>query len=234
MSSQKIKETLDRLAISYNEAGSLTYVLSSNMLSVGIDIDRLGVMTVYNQPKSNAEYIQATSRVGRRNPGIVLVLFNNMRSRDKSHFEQFKYYHRIFYSYVEATSVTPFSMRAIEKALHCVFIALVRHAIPELSENESARNFKTDLPKVKEIIDYLLRRVKNIIPEHKNFAEKVLSNFAKQWEKFIEEHRNVYYKDYNGEPSILISAEENIDSELPKTLNSLRNVEPEINVFIRR
>lgn len=112
------------------------------MLSVGIDIDRLGVMTVHNQPKSNTEYIQATSRVGRRNPGIVLAIYNNLRSRDKSYYEQFCYYHKSFYRYVEATSVTPFSVRTIEKALHCVFIALVKLTIPRMAANDSTHDWE--------------------------------------------------------------------------------------------
>ena len=234
-SSKEIKDTLEQLTIPYTDSGCFSYVLASNMLSVGIDIDRLGVMTVYNQPKSNAEYIQATSRVGRRNPGLVLTMYNNMRSRDKSHYEQFGYYHKSFYRYVEATSVTPFSKRAIEKALHCVFVALVRANISGLSANDSARYFKKDNPSVIEIKDYIVRRIREIMPESVRFALVTLDEFSQDWQDAAEENENtLYYKSYTGYPSLLSSAEENSELGLPKILNSLRNVDPTVNVYFNR
>lgn len=234
-SSKEIKDTLDQLSLRYSEPGCYSYVLASNMLSVGIDIDRLGVMTVYNQPKSNAEYIQATSRVGRRNPGIVLAMYNNIRSRDKSHYEQFGYYHKSFYRYVEATSVTPFSLRAIEKALHCIFVSLIRLTIPSLSQNESARYFQADLDDVVNIGDYIVKRVGEIMPKNIDFAAESLRNFARDWEDVALENRNTLcYKSYSGLPSLLSSAEEESELGLPKILNSLRNVDPTVNIYFRR
>lgn len=232
--SKEIKETLDNLALCYDEHGSYSYVLASNMLSVGIDIDRLGVMTVYNQPKSNAEYIQATSRVGRRNPGIVLAMYNNMRSRDKSHYEQFGYYHRSFYRYVEATSVTPFSLRAIEKALHCVFVAMVRLTIPGLTQNASARHFSSDDGRVKHIFNYIVGRVEEIMPRHAEFASDALHDFIEYWDEVATAFNNTLcYKSINN-PSLLFSAEEETESDTPKILNSLRNVEQSSNVYFKR
>lgn len=233
--SREIKDTLELLTLKYNEPGSYSYVLASNMLSVGIDIDRLGVMTVYNQPKSNAEYIQATSRVGRRYPGIVLTMYNNMRSRDKSHYEQFGYYHKSFYRYVEATSVTPFSLRAMEKALHCVFVALVRLTIPSLSGNETARYFSSNVMAVQEIRDYIIGRVEEIMPKNADEAIEMLNSFMQDWEEVARENRNTLcYRGYNGLPSFLVSAEEDSGLGIPKILNSLRNVDYSVNIYFRR
>ena len=105
------------------------------MISVGMDIPRLGLMIVNAQPKTLSEYIQATGRVGRgQTPGLVVTAYNAMRTRDRSHYETFETWHRCLYRDVEATSVTPFSSRAQDKALHAVLVALVRHMVPGMKQ----------------------------------------------------------------------------------------------------
>lgn len=130
-SQQEIRDMLDRLEIPAGSDGALDVVLATNMLSVGVDIRRLGLMVVNGQPKTMAEYIQATSRVGRgRVPGLVVALLNNAKPRDRSHYETFAGWHTTLYRDVEATSVTPFASRARDRALHAVLVAVVRHALP--------------------------------------------------------------------------------------------------------
>ncbi len=133
-------------------------VLASNMISVGVDVPRLGLMVVNGQPKSTAEYIQASSRVGRGLPGLVVTLYNFGRPRDLSHFEHFSSYHAALYRSVEATSVTPWAARARDKALHAVFIALVRNLVTGLLGDRDAANFDPNHPIVKEVAQFLLRR----------------------------------------------------------------------------
>ena len=112
------------------------------MISVGLDITRLGLMLVSGQPKTTAEYIQATSRVGRdaARPGLVVTLLNVHKPRDRSHYERFSAWHDSFYRGVEATSVTPFSPRAMDRGLPAVAVALARLGIPELTPMPAARN----------------------------------------------------------------------------------------------
>lgn len=135
-------------------------VLASNMISVGVDIPRLGLMVVNGQPKSTAEYIEATSRVGRRSPGLVVTVYNSGRPRDESHFEHFRTYHDALYRAVEATSVTPWAPRARDKALHAVVAALVRHLVRGLGDDEGAVEFDAEHPVVESILKGIAARAK--------------------------------------------------------------------------
>ncbi|GAA1424352.1 helicase-related protein [Agrococcus citreus] len=127
--SSDIPDMLDALATPYPSKGSPDIVLATNMISVGVDVDRLGLMAVMGQPQTTAEYIQSTSRVGRKHPGLVFTMFNASRSRDLSHYEGFTSYHRALYQQVEATGATPFAARALDRGLHGLLAILARHGI---------------------------------------------------------------------------------------------------------
>lgn len=235
-SAKEIKTVLDRLSVPFTNEICFDYIMASNMLSVGIDINRLGVMCVYGQPKSNAEYIQATSRVGRTNPGLVISLYNGIRSRDKSYYEQFDYYHRTFYNYVESTSVTSYSPRAIEKALHCAFVAIIRHTIPEYNSNKSACKFRRDDDRTKNIKRTILKRILETEPRIVDYAEEWLDYYLNCWNDLVKTLPNtlVFYDFRNEDVSLLRSAENNTGSEIPTTLNSVRNVEASADVYFTK
>src|SRR5262249_7646512 len=143
---------------------ALDVILATNMISVGVDIDRLGLMVVMGQPQSTSEYIQSTSRVGRRYPGLIVTLFNAARSRDRSHYEAFKSFHSAIYREVESTSVTPFSPRARDRGLHAVLVALARLTIPGLADNGSARYVMEHAAELDLLIEAILARVRVIDP----------------------------------------------------------------------
>ena len=138
----KVADAKRKLALNIMDTGKVDIALATNMISVGLDIIRLGLMLVSGQPKANAEYIQATSRVGRdpERPGLVVTLLNIHKPRDRSHYERYAIYHDAFYRSVEATSVTPFSSGAMDRALPAITVALARLGITDLTQSPSARD----------------------------------------------------------------------------------------------
>jgi len=155
VSSQDIPRYLDQLEVPFDgtfdpargkwvtnknpgEAQPIDAVLATNMLSVGVDVNRLGVMVVNGQPKGTAEYIQATSRVGRTPPGLVATVLTWARPRDLSHYETFEHYHATFYQHVEAQSVTPFSPRALDRGLTGAMLSIMRHTYDPFAANDGA------------------------------------------------------------------------------------------------
>jgi hypothetical protein len=221
-------------------------VLASNMISVGVDVPRLGLMVVNGQPKSTSEYIQATSRVGRGIPGLVVALYNFGRPRDLSHFEHFKAYHAALYRSVEATSVTPWAPRARDKALAAVLIGAVRQLLPGMSDDEAASRLQPGDPRVKLIFDELVRRCRNgstgiedaaaagELAEIIEFWETRASDARATGKKLLYWQRKSRFG--NASPHLLRPAEEAVE---PGGLawaapGSLREVEPSAAFVMRR
>ena len=157
--------------------------LATNMISVGLDVQRLGLMTVAGQPKTTSEYIQATSRVGRNAtdaPGEIFVLYRPGRPRDKSYYEQFKLYHSKLYCFVEPTSVTPFSSPVRDRALHAIIVGMLRLESGE-QFNENPPGFpKPELVEhVKAVVE---KRVRDIEPDEVEDTMKRLQDRLNSWE----------------------------------------------------
>lgn len=185
--SDKIPEKMQSLSIKYREKSSeqrpVDVCLATNMVSVGVDVPRLGLMTVVGQPKTTSEYIQATSRVGRdipKAPGIVLILYNPGRPRDKSHYEQFKSYHSKIYSNVEPTSVTPFSAPLRERALHAVLIGLIRLFRSENTFNDP-KLFPTET-EIEKVFSIIEDRVKKVDEDELENTCEHLEEIMREWE----------------------------------------------------
>jgi hypothetical protein len=139
ISTDQVALAKKRLETVFGKDNFVDVALATNMISVGLDITRLGLMFVQGQPKMAAEYIQATSRVGRdsKRPGLVLALLNVHKPRDRTHYERFAHFHETFYRSVEATSVTPWAARALDRALSAVIVGLVRHLDPRLTPDNA-------------------------------------------------------------------------------------------------
>lgn len=229
----EIKKALEYLAIPFQTGDAFDYVLASNMISVGVDISRLGLMVVTGQPKSNSEYIQASSRVGRENPGLVITVYNASKSRDRSHYEQFISYHSAIYKYVEATSLTPFSIRARERALHAVYISMCRYLINSLRQRDSAGLYDPNEPKLREIDDFITARARLIALSEEEVDETIadLEEIKYKWFNAIVNKKMDYdqYGANNSTPLLKNTLEEDGVFE---TLNSMRNVDRQSNLYI--
>jgi hypothetical protein len=162
----------------------LDVMLATNMISVGVDVRRLGLMVVAGQPKATAEYIQATSRVGRTFPGLVCTVFNWARPRDLSHYETFEHYHATFYKHVEPLSVTPFSPGALQRGLAGLLVSLVRLRGTEFNSNEAASRVTTANPYVQDAIETIARRAELIGdgPATGDFCRAELLSKADLWQ----------------------------------------------------
>jgi hypothetical protein len=205
VSSQDIPKYLDQLEIKFKtefdaETGkyvtkwkegdtrAIDVVLATNMLSVGVDVNRLGLMAVNGQPKGTAEYIQATSRVGRSFPGLVCTVLTWARPRDLSHYETFEHYHATFYKHVEAQSVTPFSARAMDRGLTGSLLSLMRLKNDVFSPNEGAGQLdKSDSVEITDAIDVLVKRAWGVsdLSNTKSLAEQELKERADEWAKEV-------------------------------------------------
>jgi hypothetical protein len=146
----------DNLALQKHENDSIDVALATNMISVGLDVPRLALMTVNGQPLTTAEYIQASSRVGRgETPGIVFINYYKTQARSLSHYESFRSYHDSFYRFVEPSSLTPFTHQARTRALHAALIIAIRFGDTGLLKNSTAGDFNKDTEVIKKIIKEL-------------------------------------------------------------------------------
>lgn len=248
VASSRIPAQLKALETRYPDPNALDVVLATNMISVGVDVDRLGLMAVLGQPQTTAEYIQATSRVGRRHPGLVAVLYNSARSRDRSHYEGFVPYHSALYRQVESTSVTPFSPRARDRALHAVFVGLARLTIPNARPNAAASRVESFLGELIGLRTTLVNRARSVAGGVGDEARKQAAATAEELDAFIEHWRKlavdnpklVYEAPYRHRRSdvrepwaALLRTHQDEDlSEAEPTLWSFRDVDVESDLYL--
>ena len=212
----------------------LDAVLATNMVSVGLDVARLALMIVNGQPLTTAEYIQATSRVGRGNvPGLIFANYYRHQARSLSHYESFRPYHESFYRFVEPSSVTPFTFQVRSRALHAALVIALRHTCSDLRGNASAGNFDRNAPEVRAVIADLKRRCGHAAAEtsQRSDTERHLERLVEQWHdearRCEQDRRQLRYQAPDSERNAdrLLYAHGEARPGLWATLHSMRNVE---------
>ncbi|KUK59845.1 MAG: Helicase protein [Bacteroidetes bacterium 38_7] len=241
---ERIKKNLDKLDIPFEgdleKYKSYDIVLATNMISVGLDVERLNIMLMNGMPPNTAEYIQASSRVARKNEGIVFSLFDPNNTRDLSYFEDFVPFHKTFYKQVEPISVTPFAENALDKMLFTSMIAYFRHKMG-FAANNMATALNADENKQKLISDFnqLFNDHAFADEEDKQVIKSFMEVLIQQWDYKIQRSLNLHYfgsKTENKRVQNLlnpIQEREGVDDKLVG-MQSMRSVEPSATIKIKR
>jgi superfamily II DNA/RNA helicase len=253
VTTDKVAEARRRLECRFHEQDRVDCAIATNMISVGLDVPRLGLMVVFGQPKTHSEYIQATSRIGRvdRWPGLVVTIFNIHKPRDRSHYERFRHYHETFYRSVEVGSVTPFSARALDRGFAGALVGLARHVRPELTPArgvEKIAEVRADLER--RLLDNFQERIaQQPIEDDEERAELLRSvqnrvvDLLDSWRKIFEDYRStgveLQYQKYElprPRPLLREMLDKDFESEHHRKFRanrSLRDVEPEVDLFLK-
>jgi hypothetical protein len=242
VSADDIKKILRRLFVTHDptrgkdDARPVDLLLATNMISVGVDVPRFGSMIVVGQPKATAEYIQATSRVGRdaRGPGLVITLYNWARPRDLSHYETFEHYHATFYRHVEPLSVTPFSERALDKGLTGVLVSAVRHDDDDWNPNPAARSFARPDPRIAAHVAAIAERAQSVTGDVAvgTLVREMANKRLDAWDREKALRPDLSYARRTADDVALLAKPEAGDWGMWTCPNSLRDTEVQANLQI--
>ena len=217
------------------ESPAIDVIPCTNMISVGIDIDRLGIMFVNGQPKLMSEYIQATSRVGRRAiPGLVVTCYSPTKPRDRSHYESFRHFHSTMDAFVEPTSVTPGALPAAERALHAALVIVMRFG-GNASSNDAAITFDSRDAGTSALIECLRQRLEAAYEPHRMERQTISAMIdlrVREWERWRDNANFVYVSNDRNSTGLLRTYDDQRNTVGWRTLLSMRHVDVDINMRV--
>ena len=209
--------------------------IASSIIEVGIDIDRLSLMCIVGQPKTTAQYIQVSGRVGRRwqeRPGLVCTLYSPAKPRDRSHYEHFRSYHQRLYAQVEPTSVTPFSEPALDRALHAVMTGFARQYINLEAGDSPAPLPENLLKRLKAVLDSRLE-ISGLSPRETERFNTLWNTRVRQWALRLPLNWGGY-KDHDA--SLIYPSGKHVTKQVREktwaTMTSMRTVDSECRIEI--
>ena len=253
VSTDRVAEARRRLQTTFHDRKQrVDCAIATNMISVGLDIQRLGLMLVYGQPKTNSEYIQATSRVGRddNRPGLVVMLYNVHRPRDRSHYERFRHYHETFYRSVEVASVTPFAARALDRGFAGALVTLARHARPAMTPPAGVEAIEAERVEIERLLLEVFRARINEQPlqddderqERLRSVQNRIGDLLDSWRAILDDYRadgvSMQYQSHEvhtRRPLLREMLDTDFESAHHRKFRvnrSLRDVEPQVNLFL--
>ncbi|MDR3081752.1 MAG: DISARM system helicase DrmA [Streptomyces sp.] len=228
-----------RAAMTPSARQAVDVVLATSMLQVGVDVSRFGLMLVVGQPKNTAEYIQASSRVGRdaKRPGLVVTLYNWSRPRDLAHYEDFEHYHATFYRQVEALSVTPFTRRALDRGVAATYVAALRQASYDTSRNLDAHDVDLDGPVARDVEQRLLERAERVGRDQaRGYLSERLDRLKDEWRRKRDENTaSLGYRKEKHKTTVVNGLLQRADGSRWTELTvgmSMRETENEINMLL--
>ena len=254
VSTDRVAEARRRLQTTFHDRKQrVDCAIATNMISVGLDIQRLGLMLVYGQPKTNSEYIQATSRVGRddNRPGLVVMLYNVHRPRDRSHYERFRHYHETFYRSVEVASVTPFAARALDRGFAGALVTLARHARSPMTPPAGVEAIEAERVELERLLLEVFRARINEQPlqdeaereERLRSIQNRIGDLLDSWRAILDDYRAdgvpMQYQRHElrtRRPLLREMLDTDFESAHHRKFRanrSLRDVEPQVNLFLQ-
>ncbi len=193
----------DRLRVT----SRMDVVQATNMISVGIDIERWNTMMMIGQPLTTAEYIQSSSRVGRKRDGLVINLYNPLRLRELSLYENYLPYHEVFYKHVEPLMATTFTEQTVKKLVTNLYLCYMI-AVKGYNSNDEVTN--ADIIVLK---DLLRTRAE------KTGSSDIFISFLESQVDQVKDDYGDYDFNYNG-----------VKLKFP-IMNSLRDIESETYIY---
>jgi hypothetical protein len=140
-------------------SGALRGIVATSAISHGVDVETFNAMAFAGMPSDIAEYIQASSRIGRIHVGFSLLVPTPQTRRDRFVVEVHESFHRLLERMIAPPALERWADRAIDRTIPSLvqmWLAGVRHQERFLAASSEQKS-QTMLPTTVEQVERLLR-----------------------------------------------------------------------------